>query len=94
MGEVKRRTRASTVEHRRIAACIDARIKELDALGLGVDILAEMHEYIPDFSDLAANVFGYEMEELYVEFSGFYQFAKTVKALSSASKIKLQTIRL
>jgi hypothetical protein len=63
MGEAKRREQAAmsvTVEHRRMAARIDAKMKQLDALGmLEVQIIPAMAEYMSDFHHLIVSTFGH-----------------------------------
>ena len=96
MGEAKRTVRVPvpvTVSHRRMAARIDARIKQLDARGLlEVEILPEMAEYMPDFHHLLTSTSGPEMDALCAEFAGFYRFAKILETLASgiaSGKIKV-----
>jgi hypothetical protein len=96
MAKAKRRAGASvsiTVEHRRMAARIDRKIKQLDALGLlEVEILPEMAEYMPDFHHLMMNTSGPEMDALCEEYAGFYRFAKILETVASgiaSGKIKV-----
>ncbi len=73
-----------TAEHRRIAARIDLRIRQLDASGLReVEILAEMADYMPDFQQLMLGTSGVEIDALCEEFIGFYRFAKILETLAS-----------
>ena len=80
MAKAKRRAGSSvslTVEHRRMAARIDRKMKQLDALGLlEVEILPEMAEYMPDFHHLMMNTSGPEMDAFCEEYAGFFRFTK------------------
>ncbi len=80
-------------KHRRMAAKIDKKIKQLDALGLlEVEILPEMADHMPDFHHLLMNAPHSELDSLYEEFSGFYRFAKILETVASgiaSGKIKV-----
>ena len=96
MAKAKRRAGASvslTVDHRRMAARIDRKIKQLDVLGLlEVEILPEMAEYMPDFHHLMMNTSGSEMDALCEEYAGFFRFAKILETVASgiaSGKIKV-----
>lgn len=82
-----------TAEHLRIAARIDARIKQLDALGLlEVQILSEMADDMPGFHHLMVSTTGPEMDALCDEFAGFYRFAQILETLAhgiASGKIKV-----
>jgi hypothetical protein len=96
MAKAKRRAGSSvslTVEHRRMAARIDRKMKQLDALGLlEVEILPEMAEYMPDFHHLMMNTSGPEMDALCEEYAGFFRYAKILETVASgiaSGKIKV-----
>ena len=96
MAKAKRRAGASvpvTAKHRRMAARIDRKMKQLDALGLlEVEILPEMAEYMPDFHHLMMNTSGSEMDALCEEYAGFFRFAKILETVASgiaSGKIKV-----
>ena len=96
MAKAKRRAGSSvslTVEHRRMAARIDSKMKQLDALGLlEVEILSEMAEYMPDFHHLMMNTSGPEMDALCEEYAGFFRYAKILETVASgiaSGKIKV-----
>ncbi len=76
-----------------MAASIDRKIRQLDALGLlEVEILPEMAEYMPDFHRLMMNTSGSEMDALCEEYAGFYRFAKILETVASgiaSGKIKV-----
>jgi hypothetical protein len=80
-------------ERRRMAARIDKKIKQLDALGLlEVEILPEMADNMPDFHHLLMNAPHSELDSLYEEFTGFYRFAKILETVASgiaSGKIKV-----
>ncbi len=82
-----------TVEHRRMAARIDARMKQLEALELlEVEILSEMADFMPDFHHLMLNASGPKMDALCEEYAGFYRFAKILETVASgiaSGKIKV-----
>ena len=82
-----------TVEHRRMAARIDARMKQLEALELlEVEILSQMADFMPDFHHLMLNAPGPKMDALCAEFAGFYRFAKILETLAAGiatGKIKV-----
>lgn len=80
MGEGKRRT----AEHRQLAASIDARIKQLDALQLReAEILLAMAEYMEKFHHLLTSSTSTAVDALCDEFAGFYRFAKIVESLAA-----------
>lgn len=84
MGEAKRREQALKAENRRMAARIDERIKQLDALGMEeMEILPAMEEYMADFRQVMMRARGQEMDALCGEFAGFYRFAKILETLAS-----------
>lgn len=96
MGEARRKARLSVPEteaRRRVARRIDAKIKQLEALGLlEVEILPAMAEDMPDFHRLMMTAPGLEMDALCAEFPGFYRFAKILETLASgiaAGKVKV-----
>ena len=66
-----------TAQHWDMASRIDARMKQLAALGLiEVEILAEMEEYLPDFYQLMMTATSTGMDTLCEKYTGFFQFAK------------------
>lgn len=67
-----------------MAARIDARMKQLEALKLlEVEILSQMADFMPDFHHLMLNAAGPKMDALCAEFSGFYRFAKILETLAA-----------
>jgi hypothetical protein len=76
-----------------MAACIDARMKQLAALGLIEDqILPEMEEYLLDFHQLMMTATSTEIDVLCEEYAGFFRFAKMLETLASgiaSGKIKI-----
>ena len=100
MGEEKRKGQAPltvTAEHRRMAARIDARIQQLDALRLAeAEIISGMAGYMPDFHHLMTSTSSESMDALCHEFSGFYRFAKILERLAAdiaSGKIKVPGTR-
>ncbi len=80
MGEGKR----STGEHKQIAARIDARMKQLDALRLQeAEILPAMAEHMEDFHRLLTSSTSTAVDALCDEFTGFYRFAKIVESIAA-----------
>lgn len=80
MGDAKRRT----AEHRKIAASIDARMKQLDALQLQeAEILPAMAEHMGDFHRLLTNSTSTVVDALCEEFAGFYRFAKIAESVAT-----------
>ena len=79
-----------TAEHRGMAGRIDARMKQLDALGLlEVEILPEMADFMDDFHHLMMNA---EMDALCEEFAGFHRFTKILETLAAgiaSGKVKV-----
>lgn len=82
-----------TAQHWDIAARIDARMRQLAALGLiEVEILSEMEEYLPDFHQLMMTATSMEMDALCEKYAGFFRFAKMLETLASgiaSGKIKV-----
>ena len=73
-----------TQEQRRMAARIDARMVQLDALRLAeAEIISGMVEYMPDFHDLMTGTSSESMDALCQEFSGFYRYARILETLAS-----------
>lgn len=80
MGEAKRRT----AEHRKIAASIDARMKQLDVLQLQeAQILPAMAGHMEDFHSLLTSSTFIEVDALCQEFTSFYRFAKIVESIAA-----------
>lgn len=73
-----------TQEQRRMAARIDARMVQLDALRLAeAEIISGMVEYMPDFHHLMTGTSSESMGLLCQEFSGFYRYARILETLAS-----------
>jgi hypothetical protein len=80
MDEGKRRT----AEHWQIAARIDARMKQLDALKLQeAEILPAMAEHMEDFHRLLTSSTSTAVDTLCDEFAGFYRFAKIIESIAA-----------
>ena len=82
-----------TQEQRRMAARIDARMVQLDALRLAeAEIISGMTGYMPDFHHLMTGTSSESMDALCQEFSGFYRYARILETLASgiaSGKIKV-----
>lgn len=82
-----------TAQHWDMAARIDARMRQLAALGLiEVEILPEMEEYLPEFHQLMMTATSTEMDALCEKYAGFFRFAKILETLASgiaSGKIKV-----
>ena len=70
------------LEYLGIVARIDARMQQLDPLGLGeIEILNEMADMIADFHTVLRKATRQEYEALCAEFAGFQRFTKIMRTL-------------
>jgi hypothetical protein len=71
------------LEYLGIVARIDARMQQLDPLGLGeIEILTEMADMIADFHTVLRKATRQEYEALCAEFAGFQRFTKIMRTLA------------
>lgn len=76
---------ALNAEHLRIAALIDARVRQLELAGCDdLSILAEMSSLMPDFKFLLDSAGQHGMNELCARFGAFFHFAKILETLAAA----------
>ena len=73
-----------TEEQRRIAASIDARMKQLNALRLQeAEILPAMAAHMEDFHRMLTSSPSTAVDALCEEFAGFYRFAKLIESIAA-----------
>lgn len=81
------------LEYLGIVARIDARIQQLDALGLSeFEIKTEMADLIADFHTVLSQATPRENEALCAEFAGFQRFAKIMQTLSTPMETNSQEV--
>ncbi|CAD6882416.1 hypothetical protein [Methylomonas albis] len=81
------------LEYLGIVARIDARIQQLDALGLSeFEIKTEMADLIADFHTVLSQATPRENEALCAEFAGFQRFAKIMQTLATPMAIDSQEV--
>ena len=81
----------SLIEHRRMVESIDRRMQQLNN---EIEILVHMADYMPDFHHVMTNASRQEMDAFYMEYDGFFRFAKILETLAiSISENKAKALR-
>lgn len=81
----------SITERRRIVENIDRKMRQLNN---EIEILVQMADYMPDFHHVMTNASRQEMDAFYMEYEGFFRFAKTLETLAiSISENKAKALR-
>jgi hypothetical protein len=69
----------SITERRRMVENIDRKMRQLNN---EIEILVQMADYMPDFHHVMTNASRQEMDAFYIEYEGFFRFAKTLETLA------------